>query len=350
MTPPAQTPQPRAEREALERYLRRATRGLWGQRRREVRAELEEHVLEQAWVYEREGLDTREALARALETLGEARALSAGLTRVHSGPALARGALLAVALAGGAVALFANRPPSVAALQSIEPAMLENLQGLRLDDLQASLGPLGVGVEAFADRAIVRFPDARGPIRLEVTAEDFVTTPEFVQAVAHAPGATVDLAGWDNPRLSVGTTAFTLGTPDTPVTGYGLYAELIGARLTTGERWGFAGYSVVRFSSEAPARHGYHPHRLRVTAAPGTVVAAVSAPGQRGSSLRFIEVDVAPVQPDGTVLVYLPYPAVAFARGLRDLEAKGQGVALLELSGRVTARGPEYAVIQPAPP
>lgn len=334
----------------LEAYLRRATRGLWGARRLEVRHELEEHVLEQAWAFECDGLGPRQAIIRALEVLGEARALNAGLVRVHSVPGLARGLVLLLALAGGAVALFSSSPPRVAAIESIEPLMLENLQGLRFADLRHTLEPLGVGLEDQDDHVIVRFPDARGPIRLEVTPDAFVTTPEFVRAVAHAPGALVQLEGWNNPHLSVGTTAFTLGTNETPVTGYGLYAELLGARLALEEHWRFQGYSVVRFSSEHPETNGYFQHRVRVNAAPGTVIAAITMPKQLRADLRFLELDVAPVQPDGTVELYFPQLLVDFAGSLGLLETGGHSVALLQLTGRISARGPEYEVILPEPP
>ncbi|MFD1731092.1 permease prefix domain 1-containing protein [Deinococcus malanensis] len=54
----------------LRRYLARATRGLWGKRREEVYAELEEHVLERADHLMVFGVPQQEALSRALSELG----------------------------------------------------------------------------------------------------------------------------------------------------------------------------------------------------------------------------------------------------------------------------------------
>ena len=74
------------EPEAVERYLSRATRGLWGRRRREVREELQAHVEERTLVHRIGGMDEQGALERALAELGDPSTVQKGMLRLHALP------------------------------------------------------------------------------------------------------------------------------------------------------------------------------------------------------------------------------------------------------------------------
>lgn len=167
----------------LEHYLRRATRGLWGARRREVRAELEEHALERAWTYQLEGLDERSAIRRALEAMGEASHLNLGLAGVHTAPSLARAGLALSVIAVVGLSVMPSGRARIAAFNTIEPTRRESLQGLALRDIGGVLEGLGVGVTKLAsdgsdlnglgvrtETLSLRFPDASGPVTLEPDA------------------------------------------------------------------------------------------------------------------------------------------------------------------------------------
>ena len=79
-----------------ERYLRQATRGLWGRRRREVREELAAHLAERVTAYRIGGLSECDATEKALVELGSPRAVSAGMARLYTLPTVATsGAVLA---------------------------------------------------------------------------------------------------------------------------------------------------------------------------------------------------------------------------------------------------------------
>lgn len=61
-------------------YLRRATRGLRGRKRREVQEELEAHLCERVTAHQIGGLTEVEAVERALTELGSPQEVSVGMT------------------------------------------------------------------------------------------------------------------------------------------------------------------------------------------------------------------------------------------------------------------------------
>jgi hypothetical protein len=68
---------------ALEHFLNRATRGLRGQNRLEVREELEAHVLERAHKHEISGLARDAAIDQAVKELGRPETLALSFQDVH---------------------------------------------------------------------------------------------------------------------------------------------------------------------------------------------------------------------------------------------------------------------------
>lgn len=78
---------------ALETYLRRATRGVWGSKRTELIAELRGSIEARIWMLECQGYSSEHALETALTELGEPRAIAAGLIGVHTMPRIFRSTL-----------------------------------------------------------------------------------------------------------------------------------------------------------------------------------------------------------------------------------------------------------------
>ncbi len=72
----------KAERE-LRRYLRRATRGLWGKSHTVVWAELEGHIRMRAAELQITGLSEEAAILRALSELGSPSLVSHGMAHVY---------------------------------------------------------------------------------------------------------------------------------------------------------------------------------------------------------------------------------------------------------------------------
>lgn len=67
----------------LEQYLKNATRGLWGQKKLEVREELENHVLERAHKHELLGIAREDAISKSMQELGNAQAINQHMTEVY---------------------------------------------------------------------------------------------------------------------------------------------------------------------------------------------------------------------------------------------------------------------------
>ncbi|BDP43205.1 hypothetical protein DAETH_31740 [Deinococcus aetherius] len=80
---------------ATERYLKHATRGLWGKARQNVRLELRGAIEDKIHRHRLLGLTEEEATRAALRDLGDPHTVARELNRVHTLPHAARAALLA---------------------------------------------------------------------------------------------------------------------------------------------------------------------------------------------------------------------------------------------------------------
>ncbi|CAM3858066.1 permease prefix domain 1-containing protein [Deinococcus frigens] len=99
-----------------ERYVRQATRGLWGRARRELQAELEGHIAERCQEFRLAGLNPQEAERQTLRELGAPVQVRAGMLDVHTVPALGKAGVLSALLA---TALFSALPQGLAQVRSI---------------------------------------------------------------------------------------------------------------------------------------------------------------------------------------------------------------------------------------
>ena len=78
----------------LEQYLNRATRGLWGQKRRDLRDELHGNLAQHALNLQLTGLSPDAALDQALVDFGPPDRVSVGMLRVYALPRLLIGLLV----------------------------------------------------------------------------------------------------------------------------------------------------------------------------------------------------------------------------------------------------------------
>ena len=82
----------------VERYLRLATWGLWGEHKRIVRMELASHIHHKANQHEALGYTPSAAITRALSDLGPPHVVSAGMNGVYTMPNILRNTLLCAVL------------------------------------------------------------------------------------------------------------------------------------------------------------------------------------------------------------------------------------------------------------
>ena len=92
----------------LERYLKAATRGLWGQKKLEVREELEAHILERAHKHELLGLEHQQATSNAIHELGDARDMNLKMMEVHTMPMIRSGFLISALFVGAMTVLLSS--------------------------------------------------------------------------------------------------------------------------------------------------------------------------------------------------------------------------------------------------
>ena len=210
-----------------ERYLRRATLGLWGQRRREAQMELRGAIEDKLWRFEHLGLTPGEAERRALAELGPARAVAGGLSRVHSVPVGVQGALLAAVLGVVGVQMVAAQTVVKAVPYQNEPV---DCSGKPVSD-QASCREFSEYFNVYLpidklNSALrsVGFDPAK--MRLNQGSLDYFGVDEYVnlfsltQALLQQPELSLSLQGERNPILTIGGKRLTLGTPDAPVRDY----------------------------------------------------------------------------------------------------------------------------------
>lgn len=259
-----------------EAYLNRATRGLWGQKRRDARTELRGAIEDKVYRHRLLGLSEAEASRAALRDLGSPHAIARDLSRIHTLPQAARAALL-VGIATLVGVRAVAQVPTVSATSStpitackLDDAVLQRLipsererlraelakpggrerleaecrrqsQGpndlLKLKDLLAALRVGGVdvqvleGTDAFLS---LRFPNQteRQPLNIndlvrEIGGETYVPVGNLLGQLRYVLKAPVRLTGLMNPTLEIGPTRMQLGTKDQPVYSTNLYSFIV---------------------------------------------------------------------------------------------------------------------------
>jgi hypothetical protein len=267
---------------ALERYLRTATRGLWGRKRLEVREELTAHVLERAYRHEVAGLGHEAAVARAIAELGNPQTIRAGMIGVHTMPNLFKISGTLTILAVGAVTMLNVSRAQIGVSERLPVQQCADLQVARfefpfaastktiscnyggwlsVEGIKKTLEPMGVKFSREA-RSGMRYPNATNSkpylakwnelvldfpnwsqVRLVVENEiaydeangqelkiplvgEYVHAGRIVEALRQA-GGELRIAGWDNPGIRFGGVRFMLGTREKPVLGHRIFPELM---------------------------------------------------------------------------------------------------------------------------
>ena len=248
----------------VERYLRLATWGLWGEHKRTVRMELASHIHHKANQYEALGYTPSAAITRALSDLGPPHVVSAGMNGVYTMPNILRNTLLCAVLATLGVGNLTSSVAQVVGTTRVPIAECANGQKtfisgtqpwpcvqpnlwISLSSLRATLEPKGVkfsqGSPAAGVIVFLRFPgtdiditllpdekvyfgDEQGTTQTFSVNSTFISIRDFRAALANSP-LPVRITGWDNATVSVGETRFTLGTPATPMLGNDFYSQII---------------------------------------------------------------------------------------------------------------------------
>jgi hypothetical protein len=254
-----------AKHAVLERYLNLATRGLWGQKKLEVRRELDGNIREMALEYFIAGLNEHDSIQRALEEFGAPQKVSVGMSKVYFLPSMIRNVVLALTISSLTVSVFnsssaqvtgTNRYPTPKCLNSDVKSVQFGSETIDCESsqfwidtisLRQVLEPLGVKFEESQYKILIRFPgttssmifnrdygntlmDLNGNILNIDLDPQFIFASDFFNQL-RAIGLPVALNGWDNTQITVGQTRFSLGATQAKVSGDIIYPDVLSKLL-----------------------------------------------------------------------------------------------------------------------
>lgn len=395
----------RGKKTASERYLERATRGLWGRKRKEIREELEAHLHERMLAHRIGGLGEADAEERALAELGDPRAVSAGMMRLYTLPTLVGSGLLTTAAASLSVVLLTASAepalpgtfywPSEACVQALavgpeDPLgraciQADNSLWLEQEALQAALEPQGV---IFSEASVpgssegllgITFPGSTsvysslGRSNVLVSGpsgEDIPVSPgylsfwDLVKAVSYQQDLRIAVEGWDNPKVHFNTATLQIGTETHPMNGIEFYENYLDAvffkDLSGAVPGEYVHYVNPRFDrARNPA---FDESALRTVSIPvpegapgvyGIVTrlnvegpfSRLAPPGLTSWDVSFM-FSVARSGADGTVSFDLPTAPLQFVKAFSAEEPEGTSV-LVRLGGGAGAGEGWYEVVAP---
>jgi hypothetical protein len=377
----------------LEKFLSASTRGLWGEERQTFRRELESHIRHRAQRYEISGSSSDEAIQKAIEDLGEAREISAGMKRVYSVPNTIRAGVLTAALAIlglmgtqlSTAQISAWSTPTCLKLNSsgysvnVQESNKErefalscepNFLWISMESLRPTLAPMGVKFSATTDGYHeVRFPDS---LPFRITNNGGILIFDFVN-ILKGSNLPIQIEGWDNPKITVGKTSFTLGTSENRITGSSVYATLFYRDLLMYFP-GLIGDPLVRDTADSTLftqlRNELKPtmphftHTIQTKLKPGTIFAILSKdtfwlePKQIpvGESYRFPKgvakfgrAFIAPVAADGTITYDSGSRSLAMVQPeqMKPTVVNGHAmVALMQFTGHLNQKA-TFEVVAP---
>ena len=268
-----------------DQFIRHATRGLWGNKKRDAALELRSAIEDKIYRHQLCGMDSADAERAALRDLGSPHAIARDLSRVNTAPAAIRATLLlgvAGLLSLQAVAQIpavgASPWPKAQTACTFDEAMLSALPAaqagplrqaladptrrqalidqcqqmspvpgnhlLRLPDLLQAFRAAGIGVQDMTDgRGFVYTLSFPGQPDLQTVSFDYSVrqvkgTPHidiisFVQRLREATTVPLTISGLVNPTLSFGPARIQLGTPATPVLASNVYLSLVFDQVIT---------------------------------------------------------------------------------------------------------------------
>jgi hypothetical protein len=310
----------------LETYLKQATRGIWGKRKQDAILELRGNIEARIWTLEHQGKTQAEALKIALQELGDAQAVNAGMTQVHTMPNVTRNILLAGLISSVAAVGWTS---STAQIQTVVPSIqgiccqmlsgIQQPQFVSLNDFKATLQQAGVTVDEsmqppaktttqtfdnWPSVAITQtrtldlhFPEMTEGETVRVQAlsgfsvtadgqnpkfiedEDIFIDPNLLINQLRKANLPMTLEGWHNPRLKIGQTSLIIGTQERPMTGVTWYRDVmhksLGSDELTLDRFTATSDLTIMIAWNQPIpgvlEYGKHIYSIRTNDRPGKV-------------------------------------------------------------------------------
>ena len=263
---------------ALETYLRRATRGVWGSKRTELIAELRGSIEARIWMLECQGYASERALEAALTELGEPRAIAAGLIGVHTMPRIFRTTLalslfaalsvtlinssraqIEVAVLGTQISIaptgVITGPPERTARYLLSFGSIKrNLEAARINVSSIQSKPLKeIDRVPLVPTLSFSFPGGAKQITLQANplvwkhadgnlvwgsavqppadlaeSDVYVEFRDFINQLKQQSDLPVELLGWRDLRVKVGSTVLQIGSERLVASPWGIYFSTAG--------------------------------------------------------------------------------------------------------------------------
>ncbi len=388
---------------ASERYLRQATRGLWGRKRREVREELAAHLEARITAYQIGGLNDTDATERALTELGAPQFVSRGMVQLYTLPRVIGPGLVLMLLCLAVVAFWPKGTAQTMTGTFYYPTrdcltlLEQGKDGWRsgecvtvnddfwidIDDLKSLLAPQGVTFESsgFAAEVLKVSVPRSTPFFIEPYPEEsvsgigsltrgYVSFWNVVERFAFNGGARLKISGWDNPRIVFNSTSFNLTNSSGVVKGKAFYQSYLNAvldqGLTVNKRWGKYkdSFGLLHHRVTQLSKGGEKDFRsihLAVDGVAGEVygVATLIDPGStlaRGlkkdfdvafGNFAFYHLNMARLNQDGVVSVRVPNGTFRLVDDVSFPHVKPGDSILVRLAGGNPQTGGWYEVVSP---
>ena len=379
----------------VETYLRRATRGLWGKKRLEVREELAAHLHERALSYQIAGLRETDAVKKALAELGKPQEVSLGMAKLYTFPKLAGSGIIFAALCVLTLAAWPHTAaqgvksifylPTKECVRALEPGSKLSISQacdsvsydvwLERQELSQTLRKQGVTVKG--NRILVLTfpglqpvyvrPGAPGRPRDNIKPADpsYVSLWELVHNVEQRQ-LKLSVTGWNNPQIHFGSVAIQVGSDVRPVPGSAFYQAYLTARVSSDVAKAMFQQSRANVLILTPRTdmsyedYNFKVQALEVVAKPGEVYGVITilepnlldkSLGSSGPDAAFFanltsvfSMDTARVGEGGALELYLPEEPLQFVKSLGAHPRPGTAV-LVKLSNSENQQG--YKVVLP---
>ncbi|GEM47512.1 permease prefix domain 1-containing protein [Deinococcus cellulosilyticus] len=354
----------------IEQYLNRATRGLWGRKRQQVKQELYSHIYEKMHFQMSFGKSEEEALESTLQAMGKPREVNAGLFKLHALPALGKMVLITGMLSAAVISQAQHQPSVHVYTQQVQvenPFDARNTQTFPIHYLSAgelaqalqeqqvpfSLqnrqeGNQPAAVLTIGDQTTV-LPyqdqhDREGLIKPQ--GQDHLISIDLL-LISLLENDSSRLHGLVNPRIDIGGASFTLGTKEHSFSADTAYISLLNNYMQKHHHLGIA---IPADDPMAPRSKSF---TLRVPEAKdGEVYALIQADRmyyeqcncitETGNDLKMATAALAEAR-DGKITLLSKYPDLKFSA----LDRLNEGDVLIKLSGEF--RTAPFMVVQVNP-
>jgi hypothetical protein len=369
----------------VERYLKQATRGLWGRKRKEILKELETHIQGRIQNHLIAGSSEQEAIALTLQELGQPQQVNIGMVKLHSMPLVASfGTAMALLLTllvnslsnteAQTLAVSSTFPAEVCATPATEQEPIPCDIGalwIGTEDLKKALEPQGVKFSEEYNLTVLeflnkkRFPltNSNNTFSIEVNGKTigpepgYISWDDLIEGFTARQDTTLLLEGWDSITLKVDNVVLRLISDEQGIgrsTFYNphlwhIFGKAFGLKLLEANK-------TVAVLAEPDGPFGVdrkletRSMQLDLSTTEGTVYGlAMLQPandvfvGDTTEPVTFsLYLDTAPAEVDGSVVFHVPQNHFIFSTNPTD---SGMAV-LIRLSGEFSA-GQFYEVIPP---